>query len=157
MGSEAISSNEFLYLKSFIDRGNEVIGEAQEWANGYNGDTPVPSSNPAYNNHSKYYSEISAAKASNAEAARHAIEDMTVSAFSAPVGEAASVSKTTIDDVVNLNFGIPQSEAIFVLFDLNYEDGILYMVRPDISQLQDDFEFSVNEETGDLEVTYSDN
>lgn len=54
---DALSSDEFLYLKSFLDRGNYVIGEAQEWANGYNGDTPVTSDNPAYNNHSKYWKE----------------------------------------------------------------------------------------------------
>ena len=53
----ALSSDEFLYLKSFLDRGNYVIGEAQEWANGYNGETPVTEDNPAYNNHSKYWAE----------------------------------------------------------------------------------------------------
>lgn len=53
----ALSSDEFLYLKSFIDRGNNIIGSAQEWANGYNGDTPVSSSNPAYNNNAKYWAE----------------------------------------------------------------------------------------------------
>ena len=53
----ALSSDEFLYLKSFIDRGNDIIGRAQEWANGYNGDTPVSSSNPAYNNNAKYWSD----------------------------------------------------------------------------------------------------
>lgn len=57
MGNEAISSNEFLYLKSFIDTGNSIIGKAQEWANGYNGDTPVSSSNPAYQNNSKYWAQ----------------------------------------------------------------------------------------------------
>lgn len=55
IGTEAISSNEFLYLKSFIDRGNSIIGEAQEWANGYNGDVPVSSGDLAYNNHAKYW------------------------------------------------------------------------------------------------------
>ena len=53
----ALSSDEFLYLKSFLDRGNHVVGEAQEWANGYNGETPVTEDNPAYNNHSKYWAE----------------------------------------------------------------------------------------------------
>ena len=53
----ALSSDEFLYLKSFLDRGNHVVGEAQEWANGYNGETPVTEDNPAYNNNSKYWAE----------------------------------------------------------------------------------------------------
>lgn len=53
----ALSSDEFLYLKSFIDTGNHIIGEAQEWANGYNGETPVSPENPAYNKHAKYWAE----------------------------------------------------------------------------------------------------
>jgi len=57
MGSEAISSNEFSYLASFIEQGANIVGEAQEWANGKNGDTPVDSSSPAYNNNAKYWSK----------------------------------------------------------------------------------------------------
>lgn len=65
MGSEAISSDEFGYLASFIEQGAHVVGEAQEWANGYNGDTPVSSSNPAYHNNAKYYAEQAADIANN--------------------------------------------------------------------------------------------
>lgn len=58
MGAEAASSSEFNYLLNFINRGNQIIGEAQEWANGYNGDVPVTDpSNPAYHNNAKYWSE----------------------------------------------------------------------------------------------------
>ena len=57
MDDTMISSDEFLYLKTFIDRGNSIIGEAQEWANGYNGDIPVSPDNPAYENNAKYWSE----------------------------------------------------------------------------------------------------
>lgn len=62
MGHAALSSDEFLYLKSFIDSGNQIIGKAQEWANGYNGDEPVDSDSPAYNNHAKYWSEQASAQ-----------------------------------------------------------------------------------------------
>jgi hypothetical protein len=65
MGSEAISSNEFGYLASFIEQGASIVGEAQEWANGYNGDTPVSSSNPAYHNNAKYYADQAADIANN--------------------------------------------------------------------------------------------
>lgn len=65
MGSEAISSNEFGYLASFIEQGANVVGEAQAWANGYNNDIPVPSSNPAYQNNAKYYAEQAADIANN--------------------------------------------------------------------------------------------
>lgn len=58
MGAEAASSDEFNYLLDFINRGNQIIGEAQEWANGYNGDVPVTDpANPAYQNNAKYWSE----------------------------------------------------------------------------------------------------
>lgn len=65
MGSEAISSNEFSYLASFIEQGADIVGQAQEWANGYNGDAPVSSSNPAYNNNAKYWSNQAANIANN--------------------------------------------------------------------------------------------
>lgn len=72
MGNEAISSDEFLYLKSFIDRGNQIAGMAQVWANGYNGDVPVTSDDPAYNNHAKYWAQqaeaIGTEKVNDAEA-----------------------------------------------------------------------------------------
>ena len=55
---EALSSNEFQSLLNFIDQGQSIIGKAQGWANGYNGNTPVGSSNPAYHNNAKYWSTI---------------------------------------------------------------------------------------------------
>lgn len=62
----ALSSDEFLYLKTFIDRGNSIIGLAQEWAVGSNGDQPVSQDNPAYNNNAKFYAEQGQAFASTA-------------------------------------------------------------------------------------------
>lgn len=61
MGSEAVSSDEFLYLKSFIDKGMDIIGQAQEWVDGYNGDTPVEGKSK---NNAKYYSQRAEAWAS---------------------------------------------------------------------------------------------
>lgn len=60
MNGNAVSSDEFLYLKNFIDQGLYIVGKAQEWANGYNGEIEVSEDNPAYNNHAKYWAEQAA-------------------------------------------------------------------------------------------------
>ena len=74
MGSEAISSNEFLYLKSFIDRGNEIIGTARKWADG----TGIASSTePQYNNYAKYWASRASASAASAAAAVSKIANIT--------------------------------------------------------------------------------
>lgn len=187
MGGEAISSDDFQYLKSFIDRGNQVIGEAEEWAVGYYGDTQlgpsssttipgnnnnakywseeasrngeawsvgtrdgaaVPSSDPAYNNYAKYWSQ-------QAEISRQKIEDMTASASQLAYDLQPTVTKTEQSGVVNLHFGIPKSNAAYVMFDLDYTDGILYMFRPDSGALTDELTWSVNAK-GELEVTFQD-
>lgn len=59
--SDAFSSSEFQSLLNFINQGQNIIGKAQEWVNGYNGDTPIDSSSeidePGSNNNAKYWSE----------------------------------------------------------------------------------------------------
>ena len=95
IGTEAISSNEFLYLKSFIDRGNSIIGEAQEWANGYNGDVPVSSGDLAYNNHAKYW-------ALTASAYVHDVADeAAASAAAMAIASAQAIASNLINNASN--------------------------------------------------------
>lgn len=46
----------------------------------------------------------------DAQAAQRAIENMTVSSKTLPPGSAATVKKTTVGDVVNLEYGIPRGD-----------------------------------------------
>ena len=98
MGSRALSSDEFTYLTSFIQRGNEIIGEAQEWANGYNGDVPVSSTNPAYNNNAKYWSDH----------AKEIADNLSVEAGN-PVdpGKAPTSRKVEAGDTIKYILGLP--------------------------------------------------
>lgn len=57
MGQEALSSNEFSYLMSFLGEAQGKIEEAEAWAIGMEGDQSVPSDHEAYNNNAKYWSQ----------------------------------------------------------------------------------------------------
>ena len=88
---------------------------AEKWATGASGGTPVSSGEPQYNNNAKYYSDQASESETNAEAAmvaaqgaQEAIENMTASVVGLPAGSDPTVTKSTIHDVVNLEFGIPQ-------------------------------------------------
>lgn len=61
MGSAAISSDDFSYLKNTIDQWDRTVAEAQAWANGFKGDEPLEESinisQPGSNNNAKYWAE----------------------------------------------------------------------------------------------------
>lgn len=93
--------------------GYAIISE--KWATGAVNGTPVSSSEPQYHNSAKYYCDEASGKATDAEAAmeaaqtaQEAIESMTASIVGLPAGSTPSVTKSIIDDHVNLEFAIPQ-------------------------------------------------
>jgi hypothetical protein len=53
----AVSSDEFGYLQEVVNYANTIINEAEAWARGTRGGTPVSEEDPNYENNAKYYSE----------------------------------------------------------------------------------------------------
>lgn len=98
----AVSSDEFGYLQEVVNDANTIINEAEAWARGTRGGTPVSEEDPNYENNAKYYSE-------QAQVAKEGIEDLTVSSTTLETGSPASVTKTVDPDtgIVNLTFGLP--------------------------------------------------
>lgn len=98
----AVSSDEFGYLQEVVNDANTIINEAEAWARGTRGGTPVSEEDPNYENNAKYYSE-------QAQVAKEGIEDLTVSSTTLETGSPASVTKTVNPDtgIVNLAFGLP--------------------------------------------------
>ena len=98
----AVSSDEFGYLQEVVNDANTIINEAEAWARGTRGGTPVSEEDPNYENNAKYYSE-------QAQVAKEGIEDLTVSSTTLETGSPASVTKTVNPEtgIVNLAFGLP--------------------------------------------------
>lgn len=61
VGPEMISSDDFQYFKNAIDQWDRTLAEAQEWVNGYNGETPLGPSPNIYtagsDNNASYFSQ----------------------------------------------------------------------------------------------------
>jgi len=93
-------------------------GEA--WSIGTRGGAAIPSSDPAYHNYAKYFSDR--------------IENMAASAslVGTDVDPTAEITVDPTDDSLTLQLGIPRSNAVYVTFDVDYNDGNLYMWRPDV-------------------------
>ena len=140
---EAIASDEFLYLKSFIDRGNAVIEQAtrnsEAFANGTRDGVPVIPSDPAYKKNSKYYAD--------------SIKDMEVTVTPTEEINTVDVIKTFENDHVKLDFKMGKCEAAFVAFDIDYNDGNLYIFRPDYSSMEDPLIFEIDNK-GNLVVNF---
>lgn len=90
---------------------------SEKWATGAVNGTPVPSTEPQYHNSAKYYCDEAGEKAADAEAAmlaaqeaQEAIEDMTATAVGLAAGESPTVTKSIVEGVVNLEFGIPKGD-----------------------------------------------
>lgn len=98
----AISSDEFGYLQEVVNDATTIINEAEAWARGTRGGTPVSEQDPNYENNAKYYSE-------QAQIAKEGIEDLTVTSTTLATGSPASVTKTVNPEtgIVNLAFGLP--------------------------------------------------
>lgn len=180
MGSDAVSSDEFLYLKSFIDQGLNIIGQAEEWVNGYNGDEPIDPSNPAYKNNAKYFKQRAEAwavgtidespvedtdatyennakyYANMAQDSSRRIDNMTMSVEAISTNSAPTIEKQVEEDHINFALGIPKSNSVYITFDVDYNTGELVMYRPDSGSLSDELNFSVNSSTGQLEVSFED-
>lgn len=165
----ALSSDEFLYLKSFLDRGNHVIGEAQEWANGYNGETPVTEDNPAYNNHAKYWSgeaeaytkgTVNGVPVSSGETGYHdnakfykeVIEDMDIYVQEAVEPGANPTSTKVIDPTtgaLTVKLGLPSVKPYATAEATQIDpigdedaDGLVSVNVRDISKLEKSFDFA---------------
>lgn len=102
VADKAISSDEFGYLQQVTNDANTIINEAEAWAIGRRGGTPVSEEDPNYENNAKYYSE-------QAQVVKEGIENLTVSSTTLQTGSPASVTKTVNPEtgIVNLAFGLP--------------------------------------------------
>ena len=82
---------------------------AEAYAVGERGGTPVPSTDPTYHNNAKYYAEKAETAADEAASSAEEIEDLTVTASSLPAGSTPTVTKTGGGGLpYNITFGIPK-------------------------------------------------
>lgn len=125
MGGEALSSDEFLYLKSFIDRGNQVIDEAKSWATA------------AENNKNQIANMTASIEMISTDASPEVIKTATSNAFNLhfkiPQSYAAYITFDIDYTTGNLYMFKPAVGWITdeVSFDLNEETGNLEVVFDD--------------------------
>lgn len=58
--TQVVMSDSYTDFKNTVDSWDRTVAEAQAWANGHRGSTPVSSSDAAYHNNAKYWSEQAA-------------------------------------------------------------------------------------------------
>lgn len=166
------NDNRWILTLTTIEGNTEVVSEPEVISQisdynitiGFSGgiNTPNPGDNITINfsesdntfeNNAKYYAE-------QAAGAKQAIEDLTVDAETVPTEQGASVEKTIIDDVVNLNFKIPKGDTgdvYFMTFHVDIETGELIMTKPDHISPQVDFVLNNNDGNLYFEIQESDN
>lgn len=102
----------------------------------------VEEADNAYENNAKYYAQQAAASKSS-------VDNLTIIAHTIPNEEPATVSKTTVDDHLQFDFGIPKGDTgnvNFMTFDIDVDTnsptcGQILMYRPtEISRQQLDFQ-----------------
>ena len=98
-----------------------------------------------------------ATSAANAQAAEHAIKDMTVSSQTLEAGYQATVTKTEDEGTFNLNFGIPQGEKGEGAFNITSEEPLILIQTDADGKVTSDFYFSIvlHCYKGDEELAYS--
>lgn len=176
MGSEAITSNEFLYLKSFIDAGNQEVAKSQEWVNGYHGETPLgPSINdfqPGSNNNAKYWSQqaqqLGAEQVTLAEAwAKGTKDGQSVTSSDAAYhnnakywSDQANLKGSQWNDIINNTYDnlIEDIATAENTIDnkIAAQEVAMDSHNAQIENLFSSIEFSLNTNTGILTMTYND-
>lgn len=121
--------------------GKEHAEDAEAWANGERGGVYVPSTDPAYHNNAQYWSQISEQQAQNAEAWA--------------VGQRGGVDVESTDPAYHNSAKywaeFSAESGGFAFFDIDDSTGeMMVTVSGELSQ---DVTFSINENSGELEVT----
>ena len=123
--------------------------DAEAWAKGTRDGEPVESTDPAYQNNAKYWSEeserLGTIQAGNAEAWANGTRD------GSPVPSTDPAYQNNAKYWEGLAEQCAES-AGFAWFDIDDSDGHLYVYVSD--DLEDGLEFEINENTGILEVTF---
>lgn len=144
--SDETYHNNSKYYSEEADRlGQEQAQNAEAWANGERGGVDVPDTDPAYHNNAQYWSEIS----------QQLGEQQAENAEAWAVGQRSGVDVPDTDPTYHNSAKywaeFSAESGGFAFFDIDDSTGeMMVTVSGELSQ---DVTFSINENSGELEVT----
>lgn len=150
------STDEYAAFNDFINDGLNIINTAQNWseqANMWaNGQT---TGTPNSNNNAKHWAEEAENRRNEIWATEASVTMLNDIDAPARVYPTLINATNTVPSHMEFQFEIPKSNPVFCAFDIELDTGYLVMICPDYDTYMKKLTFEVDEETGQLEVSFN--